>query len=389
MGNFVEILNDMCKGDRKTRKGKNFKGTYGVRRKRKQKKNFSSKNTQLGVADVSPTNITLVRKSNKISTPDNQDKGVEGEQFVNELALNAYLKYWCYPNPKDEEGDKKEICDLLIAFFDTAIIISVKNYNNNGDYEKYKIKVVEKSTNQLFGAERKLFKSNRNIKINHSDRGEFIFNPTDYTHVHRITVNVGEQFEKYEFIDTRENRGNINIFNKETFEVITKELDTITDLIEYLSIRQELFIQNADIEIHCSEKDLLAFYLMNNREFPEECFNGNFEEWSKSCNGKWDAYLKNRSVLLKKLADEKSYFIDDLIKNDVLRLEHGEKFAKELMTLSRFERRNIANNLYEMLQKYQGTENDFSRRHHIAENGTCFYMFTILQKKKVKMLMPC
>lgn len=309
------------------------------------------------------------------SIADNHEKGVEGEQFVNELTSKAYLKYWCYPNPIDEDGDKKEICDLLIAFFDTAIIISVKNYNNNGDYGRYKRKVVEKSTNQLFGAERKLFKSNRNIKIKHPERGEFIFNSTNYKHLHRITINVGEQFEKYELIDTKENKGVINILNKESFQAITDELDTIKDLVEYLSIREVLFLKNKEIQVHCSEKDLLAYYLMNNREFPLECFNGNFEEWSNSCVGKWETYLSNRSVLLKKLADEKSYFIDELIKNDVLPLENGELLAKELMTLDRFDRRNIASNLFEIVDQYQDVPDCLARRHFIINDILFLFIY--------------
>ena len=50
-------------------------------------------------------------------------KGEQAEELVNSLSNGAYLKYWCYPNPIDIDGDKKEICDLLILFFDTAIII--------------------------------------------------------------------------------------------------------------------------------------------------------------------------------------------------------------------------------------------------------------------------
>lgn len=55
-------------------------------------------------------------------------KGKIGEDAVTTVAEKTYLKYWCFPNPKDEYGDKKEICDLLILFKQTAIIISVKNY---------------------------------------------------------------------------------------------------------------------------------------------------------------------------------------------------------------------------------------------------------------------
>ena len=37
------------------------------------------------------------------------EKGNIGENFVNKIAFNSFFEYWCYPNPKDEDGDKKEI----------------------------------------------------------------------------------------------------------------------------------------------------------------------------------------------------------------------------------------------------------------------------------------
>ena len=127
------------------------------------------------------------------------NKGELAEKYVNELAYSSYLKYWCYPNPKDEEGDKKEICDLLILFRKTCIIISVKNYEFNGNYERYKRKVVEKSTKQLYGAERKLFHFNRKIKIKHPDREIEEFQSDNYDEIFRITINAGEQFESVSY----------------------------------------------------------------------------------------------------------------------------------------------------------------------------------------------
>jgi len=100
------------------------------------------------------------------------NKGEIGEDIVNKLAYASYLKYWCYPNPIDLNGNRKEICDLLILFFDTAIIISVKNYNLSGNYNRFKKKVITKSSKQLFGAERKLFKSRNDILIAHPEKGE-------------------------------------------------------------------------------------------------------------------------------------------------------------------------------------------------------------------------
>lgn len=54
-----------------------------------------------------------------------------GEDAVNEVASNTYLKYCCFQNPMDEKWSKRGICDLLIFFKQTAIIISVKNYEFN------------------------------------------------------------------------------------------------------------------------------------------------------------------------------------------------------------------------------------------------------------------
>ena len=39
---------------------------------------------------------------------DSKLKGDEGENFVNEIAYKSFFKYWCYPGPKYENGDKKK-----------------------------------------------------------------------------------------------------------------------------------------------------------------------------------------------------------------------------------------------------------------------------------------
>ncbi len=75
---------------------------------------------------------------------DHKQKGDSGEEYVNELAFNSFIKHWCFPNPKDENGDKKEICDLLILFDDICIILSVKNYTFKGDHNRYFNKTIDK-----------------------------------------------------------------------------------------------------------------------------------------------------------------------------------------------------------------------------------------------------
>jgi hypothetical protein len=149
--------------------------------------------------------------------------GDEGEAYVLQLSYDTYLKYWCYPNPKDEKGDYKEICDLLILFRNTAIIISVKNHHYDGDYDKYQKKVIEKSTKQLNGAYRKLFENGKDVYIRHPDRDPEKFEPQRYQNIFRITINVGEQFEQYNLSDQVEGKGFINILDKDTFEAIIVE----------------------------------------------------------------------------------------------------------------------------------------------------------------------
>lgn len=297
-------------------------------------------------------------------------KGEIGEDLVTELSTRAYLKYWCYPNPIDINGNKNEICDLLIIFFDTIIIISVKNYDLKGNYERYKNRVVKKSTKQLFGAERKLFKKGNLIEIAHPDKGNEKFNPDKIKNVFRITVSVGESFENYEFVDNEKGKGCINILNKETFEIITNELDTIKDLVEYLEARENLLNNSIGKLCNCTEKDLLAHFLMNRRTFAVDLFQ-NFEKETEKLKGIWENYLKNRSVIIKKLVDEKSYFIDKIVEEDILPLENGEELARELMTLSRFERRIITHQLFSIVEKYKDKK-DFLGRVYTEHKGTGF-----------------
>lgn len=298
----------------------------------------------------------------------NKTKGDQGEDFVNQLAYKSYLKYWCYPNPLDINGDKKEICDLLISFRNILIIISVKNHNYDGDYEKYKRKVIEKSSSQLNGAYRKLFTSNREIYLKHPDREPELFDPKNYNKIFRLTINVGEQFEHYELGDQNVNKGFINILNKDTFEAIIQELDTIMDLVEYLDEREKLLLSGKITNFNCQEKDLLAEFLVNARKFPfnyqeEEIFGINL-----LLDGAWDNYSKSAALKAKRLADKASYFIDELVQTDILKLPNGEMLARELMNLGRTERRLLAKSLFSLVAKYSN-EKDFFARRYSAYNG--------------------
>jgi hypothetical protein len=297
------------------------------------------------------------------------DKGKKGEDFVEFLAEKAYLKYWCFANPMDLEGDGKEICDFLILFYDTAIIISVKNYYVNGNYDRFLKKVIGKSTKQLFGAQRK-FKQRDKIKLKHEIQGEVEFDTKTFQNIFKITISVGEDFEHYEFVDYHNEKGIVNIFNRETAGIIFNELDTIKDLVQYLKARETLLQLNNKKVCYCREKDLIADFVTNAREFSPTLLD-NFTEETKVIAGKWENYIEQREVILKKLEDENSYFIDKMVKDNILPMQDGELLAKKFMTMSRFERRVLANNLFELVTKYEN-EKDFLARRFTVFNGVAF-----------------
>ena len=126
------------------------------------------------------------------------EKGNIGENFVNEIAFNSFMKYWCYPSPKDENGDKKEICDLLILFGNSVIVISVKNYEFKEKYSRYFRRTIDKAV-QIYGAERKLFSENQEIYFKHPNKKKERFPKEDIERVFRIIVNLGEGVKFYPF----------------------------------------------------------------------------------------------------------------------------------------------------------------------------------------------
>lgn len=356
----------MGKGDRKSRRGKIFRGSYGKARPKTTRGKPTS-------------NLNTI--PNTVSKQDSLFKGIVGEAYVNQKAFDTYLKYWCFENPIDIDGDKKEICDLLILFNNVCIIISIKNHNYSGSYEKYKVKVIEKSTRQLYGAERKLFKTKKTIRIKNDQQGIIIFDPSQFNRVHLLTVNVGEQFEQYELIDQDGTKRTVNIINKETLVRLFRELDTVLDLTEYLTKREDLLTSIDTKQINGFESDLLAVYLLDRNSFPSNLMNLSPDSLHSKVVGTWDHYDKeNPYVAEKRMYDKNSYFIDRMVENDVLKLSWGEKLAKELFNTNRFNRRILAESLIELITSNQDKEGIEARRAMMIENNV-LYLFIYYPKE--------
>ncbi len=335
---------------------------------------------------------------------DSTEKGNIGEEFVNEIAYSSFLDYWCYPSPKDEYGDKKEICDLLILFGDSLIIVSVKNYEFKDFYSRYFRRTIDKAVKQIYGAERKLLNSERDIYIKHPNREIERFPKEKVTNIHRIIVNLGDGVRFYPFNKATKDEKFITILDKEAFRTIVGELDTIPDFIEYLRKREEFFTdktvtilpgdeddfsvdtakqffeyaernfnpnEKQSIIVSGTELDILASYLMNERSFPEYIQSKEYNGMFIRLDGNWAAYNQRNQVKAKRDLDKNSYFLDELVKREVLtnHSENSIELATAILSFNRFNRRVISNNFLQFYDAYKDAKGNFLARRYADFDG--------------------
>ena len=321
------------------------------------------------------------------------EKGIEGEEAVLRIASTTYLKYWCYPDPKDELGNGKQICDLLILFQNVAIIIEVKNYEFKGNYERYFNKTLKKAVSQINGAERKLFKSNMDLTIKHYLKGVANFDRTKYTKIQRLVVNLSTVPLFYPGGELTKSNEYVHIFNWFAFLKVVQELDTIPDFIQYLETRENTFKEKQLVIAHGEEEDwtvetnqeflkyssklnptekpfviisgteldLLADYLTYDRNFNKHILSDKYNGANIQLDNSWNEYIERAEVQRKKKEDEKSYFLDKLIRKEILYYndEQRIKMATELLSLNRFERRIAGSNFHSFIYKYHKSMTDF------------------------------
>ena len=282
----------------------------------------------------------------------------QAEQYLKKLCDRSFLSLWSYPGiyrdqgKNESKGDGKEICDLLVVFGNHIIIFSDKSceFPNSGninlDWKRWYRKAIQKSAEQLWGAERWI--------LSHPDRLFFdrqctIPFPIDLpdpklTKVHRIVVAhgasqrcikelggsgslmirpdiIGEMH--YNTIQDGGNpfaigqinpaKGYVHIFDDTTLDIVMMKLDTITDFIAYITKKEQLIINNQLIAA-TGEEDLLAFYLRDINEYgehdfiiPPDCDGIGIGE------GLWEEFSHSPQRKAQIHADEISYAWDDLI----------------------------------------------------------------------------
>jgi hypothetical protein len=332
------------------------------------------------------------------------EKGNVGEEFVNRIAFNSFIEHWCYPSPKDESGNKKEICDLLIFFGDNLIIISVKNYKFKDFYSRYFRRTIEKAVKQIYGAERKLLNGDKDVFIKHPNRVIERFPKERIKNIHRVIINLGEGVRFYPFNKETKDEKFITLLDKEAFQTIVQELDTIPDFLEYLSKREELFAdktvtilpgdeddfpadtanqffeyaqqqfnssEKQNILISGTEHDILAHYLKNERTFPKYIHSREHNGMFVQLDGNWSDFNQRKQVKVKRELDKNSYFLDELVKKEILPNINKEsvELATAIMSFNRFNRRVISNNFLQFYDTYKDAKGNFLARRYADFDG--------------------
>jgi len=230
----------------------------------------------------------------------------ETEAFAFRVCQKTFLSLWCYNNPRRKPG--KELCDILVVCDPHVIIISVKDVHlKEGDlavaHIKWERKAIDESVKQIYGAERWLSIAPQVIQGDGSPGLPLPLMPQ--RKVHRIAVAFGGRGEVV--IGSGDfGKGFVHVMSEDSFLDVLRELDTITDLVEYLSAK-EAFLTKCRVVAEGSEANMVGLYLSKNRSFPSGA------DFLIADETVWRGIQEDPGFKLRKKADRGSYAWDTLI----------------------------------------------------------------------------
>ncbi len=203
------------------------------------------------------------------------------EKYLKKLCDRAFLSLWSYSGiyrdqKQGQKGDGKELCDLLVVFENHIIIFSDKyiEFPDSGDiqldWSRWYRRAVRDSAKQIFGAERWIRSFPDRLFIDRACTQRFPIEFPSFTDAifHRIVIAhgvaekcrefftggsgsllidneiIGDGHESDVFIPfsigkVDEQKGYVHVFNEITLDVVLQQLDTVTDLTDYLSKKEK------------------------------------------------------------------------------------------------------------------------------------------------------
>ncbi len=319
----------------------------------------------------------------------NKSSGVTNtERMLAEFCERSFLKLWSYPNPCKDDG--RELCDLLAVFGEYVFIFfdranqlpEVPDKNPQVLWDRWKRNVIDRQVKTAHGAERYI-RSGRPIFLDAKGTTPFplTIDPQKAV-VHKIIVAHGakeacEQASEqniygslaitycesdggstHPFHIEIDKRNPVHIFDSHNLPIVLGELDTVSDLSDYLDEKLRA-VAKFDSLVYCGEEDLLGHYLLNYDKTTEQHIIGTKRDDVNGVmigEGEWHDFIKTDLYKNTKNEDRVSYFWDELIQrtcqnaldgtlrgnSDLLR---GESAIFDMVKEPRFIRRSLADKI--------------------------------------------
>ena len=299
------------------------------------------------------------------------------ERYLKKLCNRTFLSLWSYSSVFRDQGGPKEVCDLLVVFYNHVIIFSDKDCvfpetgDINLDWNRWYKKAIKHSVKQVWGAERWLKEHPENLYIDPKCKQHFPIDlpGADVAKYHRIVVAhsvlsrckkecggsgslilqpniIGDQHLAegsnnglpFHVGQVDPDKGFVHVMDDNTLTIILQKLDTVLDFISYLE-KKERFLSDETSFVMSREEDLLALYLSNLNEADEHCFSDNNKN-SFICNveGGWAQYINSIERHSQIQADKISYNWDRLIEHFSETILQGTHYIPNFQSVNESER---------------------------------------------------
>jgi hypothetical protein len=152
-------------------------------------------------------------------------------------------------------------------------------------------------------------------------------------------------------------KGFVHVLDEEFIHLVLRELNTVSDFIGYLAAKEALYTQHERLVIDGGEKNLLAVFLENNRNFPRKL------PPPVIPGDNWQKFSASEGYHLKQKADEISYGWDRLLEWLSQEAISGrlDGHLEDIRDAALFEfSTSLADN--ERVLRYMARENRFARR---------------------------
>lgn len=359
------------------------------------------------------------------------DGTTESERSLARLARKAFLSLWSYANVYTDEGrsngkgDGKELVDLLVVFGNDVLLFSDKHCAFQTDVDikvawpRWYKRAIEKSVKQLAGAESFLRRFPGRVFVDKSCQTALPVKLPDPSSARYFLIAVtrgghraaadyygGGSSGSLMLNSTLEERAHydhpfeigfplkgkrfVHVLDEVTVDTLLEELDTVPDLVGYLSCKELYFGANAVIMDIAGEEELLAHYMCTIEDgrhaLPKVPLGANGVVLGE---GDWRAYRSSPQRMVKREADKGSYMWDALIEYQAAFVRAGtaiglphvepetidhERILRALASEPRLGRRELASHFrYALSKSVPG--NKFARMILSNDTKTRGYVF--------------